>query len=95
MQHNGRHECDELWNHSSEIPFGIHLSHGSNKDEHKAGALFVDEDEERQYKHNQKLEERSSQGCLTPKVLRNRGRNEKGADNIKNVMMLSFGMTNI
>ena len=30
---------------------------------------------------------------LTLKALRKRGRNEKGADNIKNVMMFTFGKT--
>ena len=32
-QHDGRHKGDELWDHSSEIPFGIHHSHGNNRDE--------------------------------------------------------------
>ena len=35
----------------------------------------------------------SSECGLTPKVLRKRGRNEKGADNIKNETMFSFCMT--
>ena len=35
----------------------------------------------------------SSECCLTPKVLRNKGKNEKGADNIKNVIVFSFCMT--
>ena len=35
----------------------------------------------------------SSECCLTPKALRHRGRNEKGADNIKNVTVFSFCMT--
>ena len=35
----------------------------------------------------------SSECGLTPKALRKRGRNEKGADNIKNVMMFLFCMT--
>ena len=35
----------------------------------------------------------SSECYLTPKALRNKGRNEKGADNIKNVMVFSFYMT--
>ena len=35
----------------------------------------------------------SSECGLTPKALRKRGRNEKGADNIKNVMMFSFCTT--
>ena len=32
----------------------------------------------------------SSECGLAPKALRKRGRNEKGADNIKNVMMFSY-----
>ena len=35
----------------------------------------------------------SSECCLTPKALRKRGRNEKGADNIKNVTMFLFCTT--
>ena len=35
----------------------------------------------------------SSECGLTPKALRKRGRNEKGADNIKNVTMFSFRTT--
>ena len=35
----------------------------------------------------------SNECSLTPKVLQKRGRNEKGADNIKNVMMFSFYTT--
>ena len=35
----------------------------------------------------------SSECSLTPKALRKRGRNEKGADNIKNVTMFSFYTT--
>ena len=35
----------------------------------------------------------NSECGLTPKVLRKRGRNEKGADNIKNVTMFSFCTT--
>ena len=35
----------------------------------------------------------SSECGLTPKALRKRGRNEKGADNIKNVTMFSFCTT--
>ena len=35
----------------------------------------------------------SSECSLTPKALRKRGRNEKGADNIKNVTMFSFCTT--
>ena len=35
----------------------------------------------------------SSECGLTPKSLRKRGRNEKGADNIKNVTMFSFCTT--
>ena len=57
----GRHEGDEKWDHSSETPFEIHHNQGNNKDEYKAGALFVHEEEERQSKHNQKPEGRSSQ----------------------------------
>jgi len=58
-QHDGRYEDDELWDHSSKIPFGIHHSQGSNIDEHEVGALFVHKEEERQNKHNQKPKERS------------------------------------
>ena len=35
----------------------------------------------------------SSECGLTPKALRKRGKNEKGADNIKNVTMFSFCTT--
>ena len=35
----------------------------------------------------------SSECNLTPKALRKRGRNENGANNIKNVMMFLFCMT--
>ena len=35
----------------------------------------------------------SSECSLTPKALRKRGRNEKGADNIKNVTIFSFCTT--
>ena len=35
----------------------------------------------------------SSECSLTPKVFRKRGRNEKGADNIKNETMFSFCTT--
>ena len=35
----------------------------------------------------------SSECCLTLKALKNRGRNEKGADNIKNVTVFSFYTT--
>ena len=35
----------------------------------------------------------SSECGLTPKALKKRGRNEKGADNIKNVTMFSFCTT--
>ena len=35
----------------------------------------------------------SSECGLTPKALRKRGRNEKGADNIKNVTVFSFCTT--
>ena len=35
----------------------------------------------------------SSECNLTPKALRKKGRNEKGADNIKNVTMFLFCMT--
>ena len=47
-----RHEGDEKWDHSSETPFEIHHNQGNNRDEYKAGALFVHEEEERQSKHN-------------------------------------------
>ena len=60
-QHNGRHEGDEKWDHSSETPFETHRNQGNNRDEYEAGALFVHEEEERQSKHNQKPEGRSSQ----------------------------------
>ena len=60
-QHDGRHEGDEKWDHSSETPFETHHNQGNNRDEYKAGALFVHEEEERQSKHNQKHEERSNQ----------------------------------
>ena len=61
-QHDGRHEGDEKWDHSSETPFETHHNQGNNRDEHEAIALFVHEEEERQNKHNQKPEEMSSQG---------------------------------
>ena len=35
----------------------------------------------------------SSECGLTPKALRKKGKNEKGADNIKNVTMFSFCTT--
>ena len=60
-QHNGRHKGDEKWDHSSETPFEIHHNQGNNRDEHEIGALFFHKEEERQSKHNQKLEKRSSQ----------------------------------
>ena len=60
-QHDRRHEGDEKWDHNSETPFEIHHNQGNNRDEHEARALFVHEEEERQNKHNQKPEERSSQ----------------------------------
>ena len=59
-QHDGRHEDDEKWDHSSETPFKTHNNQGNNRDEYEAGALFVYEEEERQSKHNQKPEGRSS-----------------------------------
>ena len=59
-QHDGRHEGDEKWDHSSETPFETHHNQGNNRDKYEAGALFVHEEEERQSKHNQKPEERSS-----------------------------------
>ena len=43
-------------------PFKIHHNQGNDRDEHEAGPLFVHEEEERQSKHNQNPEERSSQG---------------------------------
>ena len=60
-QHDGRHEGDEKWDHSSKTPFETHHNQGNNRDEYEAGALFVHEEEERQSKHNQKPEERSNQ----------------------------------
>ena len=60
-QHDGRHEGDEKWDHSSETLFETHHNQGNNRDEYEAGALFVHEEEERQSKHNQKPEGRSSQ----------------------------------
>ena len=60
-QHDGRHKGDEKWDHSSETPFETHHNQGNNIDEYEAGALFIHEEEERQSKHNQKPEERSSQ----------------------------------
>ena len=41
--------------------FETHHNQGNNRDEYKAGALFVHEEEKRQSKHNQKPKERSSQ----------------------------------
>ena len=38
-----------------------HHNQGNNRDEYEVGALFVHEEEERQSKHNQKPEGRSSQ----------------------------------
>jgi len=35
----------------------------------------------------------NSECSLTPKALRKKGRNEKGANNIKNVMMVLFCIT--
>ena len=35
----------------------------------------------------------SNECSLTPKALKKKGRNEKGADNIKNVMVFSFYTT--
>ena len=61
-QHDGRHKGDEKWDHSNETPFELHHNQGNNRDEHKARALFIHEEEERQSKHNQKPEEMSSQG---------------------------------
>ena len=40
--------------------FEMHHNQGNNIDEHEAGVLFIHEEEERQSKHNQKPEERSS-----------------------------------
>ena len=60
-QHDGRHEGDEKWDYSSETPFETHHNQGNNRDKYEAGALFVHEEEERQSKHNQKPEGRSSQ----------------------------------
>ena len=60
-QHDGRHEGDEKWDHSSETPFETHHNQGNNKDEYEAGALFIHEEEERQSKYNQKPEGKSSQ----------------------------------
>ena len=54
-QHDGRHEGD------SETLFKTHHNQGNNRVEYEAGALFVHKEEERQSKHNQKPEERSSQ----------------------------------
>ena len=42
-------------------PLLRHHNQGNNRDEYEAGALFVHEQEERQSKHNQKPERRSSQ----------------------------------
>ena len=52
---------DEKMDDSSVTPFEIHYNQGNNRDEHKAGALFIHEEEERQSKYNKKPEE-SSQG---------------------------------
>ena len=60
-QHDERHEGDEKWDHRSETPFETHHNQGNNRDEYEAGALFFHEEEERQSKHNQKPEKRSSQ----------------------------------
>ena len=60
-QHDGRHEGDEKWDHSNKTPFETHHNQGNNRDEYEVGALFVHEEEERQSKHNQKPEEKSSQ----------------------------------
>ena len=60
-QHDWRHEGNEKWDHSSETLFETHYNQGNNRDEYEVGALFVHEEEERQSKHNQKPEERSSQ----------------------------------
>ena len=60
-QYDGRHEGDEKWDHSSETPFETYHNQGNNRDKYEAGALFVHEKEERQSKHNQKPEGRSSQ----------------------------------
>ena len=60
-QHDGRHEGDEKWDHSSETPFETHHNQGNNRDKYEVGALFVHEEEERQSKHSQKPEGRSSQ----------------------------------
>ena len=62
IQHDERHKEDECWGHSSENPFGIHYIQGSNRDEHKARALFVRKEEERQNKHNQRPKDMSSYG---------------------------------
>ena len=51
----------KVMRNSNETPFEIHQNQGNNKDEYKAGVLFVQEEEERQSKHNQKPDERSSQ----------------------------------
>ena len=59
-QHDRRHESDEKWDHSNETPFETQHNQGNNRDEYEAGALFVHEEEEKQSKHNQKPEERSS-----------------------------------
>ena len=42
-------------------PFETHHNQGNNRDKCEAGALFIHEEEERQSKHNQKPEKRSSQ----------------------------------
>ena len=60
-QHDGRHEGDEKWDHSSETPFKTHHNQGNNRDEYEAKALFVHEEEERQSKYNKKPKEMSSQ----------------------------------
>ena len=60
-QHDWRHEGNEKWDHSSETPFKTHHNQGNNRDKYETGALFVHEEAERQSKHNQKPEERSSQ----------------------------------
>ena len=60
-QYDGRHEGDEKLDHSSETPFETHHNQGNNKDDYEARALFIHEEEERQSKHNQKPERRSSQ----------------------------------
>ena len=43
---------DEKWDHSSETPFKIHHNQRNNKEKHKAGALCIHKEEERQSKHN-------------------------------------------